>query len=70
MDEQLEEKYSDLLNKLKEKVESIEEELEELEESGKADEYPVKHQKAIDMIEEINNQIADLSSSFNRFETE
>ncbi len=68
MDEELEKKYSDLFEKLKEKVDSIEEELEELEDSGKADDYPVKHQKATDMIEEINKQISDLSSAFNRFD--
>lgn len=46
----------------------IEEELKGLEESGEADEYPVKHQKARDKIDEINEQISELEKAFEDIE--
>lgn len=63
MDE-ISERYRRVYEQLKKQVSSIEEELENLEESGDADRYPVKHQKARDKIEEINRQIKSLEDAF------
>ena len=57
-------RYREIYGQLKEQVKSIEEELENMEESGEADNYPVKHQKARDKIDEINEQLSELEKAF------
>lgn len=52
--------YRKVYSMLKKQVKDVESELENLEEDGQADKYPVKHQKALDKIEEINKQIEEL----------
>ena len=64
MEEDVAGRYREIYEQLKEQVRSIEKELERMEESGEADDYPVKHQKARDKIDEINKQISDLEKAF------
>ncbi len=70
MPEEISEKYVDIYEKLKKQIKAVEEEIEDLEESGTADDYPVKHQKAKSMIEEINEQISELDRAFDSLKEE
>ena len=64
MEEDVAGRYREIYEQLKEQVKTIEEELKAMEDSGEADNYPVKHQKARDKIDEINKQISDLEKAF------
>lgn len=60
--------FRETFDEIQQKVDQVEDELEELEESGEADRQPVKHQQAVDKVDEINEQIKKLRDAFKEVE--
>lgn len=62
------ERYQAILEELGDQIEKVENELEDLEDSGEADQYPVKHQKARNKVDEINEQMSELKEAMQKIQ--